>query len=567
MMHCSRVPLPLVAVALGSTACGAMRSEASGASVGKLRFRNQAIVWSVNDRRDVPETPTTNTFAQKLYFFDTFVHRRLTHAMEVHADEPARNINALGEVPNSTWFTNRVGRSELTTEQIARGPNTDDGPDLTAPIRITGTKIGGASVGLLSVDARGVKYLLKFDEPDVPEMETAADVIVARLLWALGYSVPEDQVINLRRDQLVLAETATVKDVFGNKKPMTVADLEDSLSRVHHTPDGTYRTLASKYLSGIPIGGTPQEGVREDDPNDLIPHQHLREMRAYYVFASWLQQTDVKEDNSLDMWVTDPEEPARHYVQHYLVDFGKSLGANAFIKKHPGDGHTEVPDFEFALLSTFSFGLWRRPYEGVALPGIRGVGMFDVEHYLPGAWKGHSPYLPFRFLDLQDGFWAAKTLIRLTPEQIRAAVEQGRFSDPRAVDYLTEILVARQRKAARYWFERVNPINNVELTDGGVCFEDLLLAYELTPGASATTRFDGRAFNYDGETLDWQQSRRPPSGSARVCLDGFPRGAGEERYTILNIELERAGKRFPAVEIHIADGPDGTSRVIGLNRH
>jgi hypothetical protein len=41
---------------------------------------------------------------------------------------------------------------------------------------------------------------------------------------------------------------------------------------------------------------------------------------------AWLDHVDVKQHNSLDMWVTDPEEATRHYVKHYYIDFGKSLG-------------------------------------------------------------------------------------------------------------------------------------------------------------------------------------------------------------------------------------------------
>ena len=34
----------------------------------------------------------------------------------------AGNVNALDEVPDSSWFTNRLGRRPMTTEEIARGP-------------------------------------------------------------------------------------------------------------------------------------------------------------------------------------------------------------------------------------------------------------------------------------------------------------------------------------------------------------------------------------------------------------------------------------------------------------
>ena len=48
------------------------------------------------------------------------------------APGPARNVNTLGEVPDSSWFTNRIGRRPMTIEEIVRGPNTGDGPDTSS---------------------------------------------------------------------------------------------------------------------------------------------------------------------------------------------------------------------------------------------------------------------------------------------------------------------------------------------------------------------------------------------------------------------------------------------------
>ena len=43
-------------------------------------------------------------------------------------DGPALNINTLGEVPDSSWFTNRIGVRAMSLEEIVRGPDTLDGP-------------------------------------------------------------------------------------------------------------------------------------------------------------------------------------------------------------------------------------------------------------------------------------------------------------------------------------------------------------------------------------------------------------------------------------------------------
>ena len=45
-----------------------------------------------------------------------------------------------------------------------------------------------------------------------------------------------------------------------------------------------------------------------------------------------------------------------------------------------------------------------------------------------------------------DAFWAARIVARFTDEMIRGVVEKAQYSDPRATDYMTEMLIARRDK-------------------------------------------------------------------------------------------------------------------------
>ena len=540
-------------------------------AVGKLRFKNRAPVWKVNDRKDVAKKPADHRFPEKLYFFDVVFFDRIDNYMAFDAPRRAMNTNSLGEVPDSTWFTNRIGVRDLTLDEIRIGPNEHEVPDFTDKLTITSSKVGGGSAGFIARDGRGDKYVIKFDEPHAPVTESATDVAVQRLLWACGYNVPENSIIYFKRDHLVLAEDATVKDVFGNERKMTEADLDKQLGRSYRHPDGRYRALASKYLSGIPIGGFPQEGVRKDDPNDIIPHQHRRDVRGLFIIFGWVQQTDAKEDNTLDMWVEG--EDGRHYVKHYLVDFGKSFGTSALIVKRPGDGHVENVDFEYIFLSLPAFGLWKRPYEDTFLPGLQGLGMFDATHFYPASWKSHAPYRPFDFVDRYDMYWAAKIIMRFTAAQIRAAVEQGKFEDPRAVDYLVETLVARQRKSARFAFGRVNPLDRFELLsplEGGgghrLCFDDLLSSYRLEPGIGAVTEYRAQSFDFAGKSLGWR-AKAAPGEQKSACVSGFQPSSSNGSYTIIRLDTSRAARELEPVEVHLATDPDtGSLRIIGINR-
>src|SRR5262249_19577018 len=156
-----------------------------------------------------------------------------------------------------------------------------------------------------------------------PEMETAADVIGQRLVWAAGWDTPHDYIVHFRREQLVLARDAKVKDLFGHKRPMTERDVEDVLAKVERNADGTYRGLASRWLDRVDLGGYAQEGVRPDDPNDRISHEERRDVRGERVFFSWIDHTDIKQDNTIDMYQL---AGGRHYVHHHLLDFGSAFG-------------------------------------------------------------------------------------------------------------------------------------------------------------------------------------------------------------------------------------------------
>jgi hypothetical protein len=535
--------------------------------VSAVRFANRPPVWRVDDRRDVPVKPQERQFAHLLYFADAFVIRKATDAMDLEAPVRAKNVNSVDEVPDSTWFVNRIGVRSISAAEMRRGPNTDDGP--VAPYTIKGTKVGGKSVGFIMKDSRGVKYVMKFDEKAFPVIETATDVVVQRLLWAIGYYVPEDSVFYFRREDLLLAADAAIKDVFGNSRPMTERDLAGKLALVSRNPDGRYRALASKFLPGVPIGGFSQRGTRPDDPNDTIAHEHRREVRALQAIYSWLQATDVKEDNTLDVWVADPEDHDHHYVIHYLVDFGKSMGANAMIPRFLPDGHLPRLDVVRSLAMLAGLGLVRQPWEGTEHPDIVGLGFFDHAHYEPAGFSPQQPYRPFRVADELDGFWGTKLVMRLTPELIRVAVEQGRYPDPRAVDYLTDTLVARQRRLGGYWFRRVNPLDRFRVTDRRLCFSDLLLAHGLaTPAEQAMTGWWARAFDYAGRPLGWQRRAVATAGRPGwACLSGVRLAPDEQGYTIVQINTQRGGASLAPVEVHLARAPGtGHPRIIGIER-
>src|SRR5205085_12364741 len=122
-------------------------------------------------------------------------------------------------------------------------------------------------------------------------------------------------------------------------------------------------------------------------------------------------------------------------------------------------GHAYRLDPGLAMRQLFSFGLVKREWDGLRQPPIRGIGLFDAEHYDPGSWRSNSPYWPLEDKDRFDAFWGAKLAMRFSREQLAAIIETAQYSDPRASQYMLDTLVARQRATARYWFDRVAPLD------------------------------------------------------------------------------------------------------------
>jgi hypothetical protein len=543
-------------------------SSAIGCASGplsSLRFQNRDPIADAEDRRPI-RRPASYAPGEFEHEFDVVVRTEATYALAVPGPIPAANTNALDEVPDSSWFQNRIGARDLTAAELLYGPGAG-GPDPSVPLRIRSAKVTGTVPGFIVEDASGARYILKFD-PDEPETESGAEVVVQRLLWAAGYNVPENHIVHLERSDLVLAADST-KEAGGEEHPLAEHEVDRLLAAAPRAPGGRgYRALASKYLAGKPVGGYPMAGTRSDDPNDRIAHEHRRDIRAQKVFFAWLGHTDVKVANTLDMWIESPKGSGWGHVEHYLLDFGKALGVWGLRASREVDGYAPHFDYGYALGSLLAFGAWRRPWEGIEPPGLRGVGRYDAEHFDPGVYSPANPFTPFFYADRFDGFWAAKIIARFRPEHIAAAVEAAEYSDPRARDYLVKTIVARQRATLRHWFTRVNPLDRFVVATGragiGVCATDLLLEHRL--GDPSQTRYAVTAYDWDGHVLGHARTA-PGASSGDVCVSSLKMGRTHAGYTMVVYETFRGDRRTSPVVVHLARHPaTGRLRVIGVER-
>jgi hypothetical protein len=104
--------------------------------------------------------------------------------------------------------------------------------------------------------------------------------------YALGYSVEDVYVLKVHPRNITISEKATIRDASGVRK-FTRQDLENVL-RVGAKDAQCRVYLSATRFDGEDVGHFQYHGTRTDDPNDRIPHEHRRELRAGRVFAAWV---------------------------------------------------------------------------------------------------------------------------------------------------------------------------------------------------------------------------------------------------------------------------------------
>lgn len=502
------------------------------------------MAWRADDRRNIAE-PEALPYDAVATTVDALLLRRLTRTLELRDLEPAHNTNALDEVPDSTWFTNRIGVRDVTPAEAALGPSAKGPP--TLPLKVTGSKPGGMNPGLVAEDAEGRRFVIKFDTKENPEMQTATNTIVNRIFWTLGYNVPNDTIFRFSRSDVSVGEGAEVTDAMGRKSPMAAKDIDKTLSSAPQYPDGTYRATASEFIEGIPKGGWTKEGTRDDDPNDRIPHEHRREVRGLRVFAAWLNHADMKQDNSLDAYV---QKDGKGFLKHYLLDFGEALGGHVAEAGHYETGYENFWDWEMQPLAAVSFGIWSRPWEDLTETRWPAIGSFSATSFEPDDWKEMSPYWPFAEADAADKYWAAKLTMRFTREMLRAIVATGQLQHEQAERYLTDVLYERRNIIGLRYLEAVTPLDHFSIDHEQLCAVDLSVYYGLVTAGLVEVLDENDEVVFD----------RLVGTDARFCVPIYP----DDAYRIYRMRIRRRHEEKPVLQVHFKGGD--RPRILGVIR-
>jgi hypothetical protein len=515
-------------------------------STSSIRFRYSDPIWKENDTIAIPIPQTTN-YKSFDELFSIILRRPVVDALDFSRIKPSQDVNSMDEVPVSSWFNHRLGYKIISPEELLRGPYKYGPPQ--PPLKITEGKFAGLTPGFIAIDSRGIKYLFKFDPPDFPGIETAAAFIVNRLFWGFGYNVPEDYLYYFSKEQVSV-------DPEGE---LTESDVDSILSRVAAPRNGNYRCTASRLIDGVIIGPFSAKGVRKDDPNDYIDHENRRVLRGLRVFGAFTNYTDLRIENTLDVYVGDN---GKGYVKHYLLDFGGSLGALSADENKLWEGSNHLFSFKEIAKNLLLAGLSVQEWEELKYTPWSSVGVFESEKYKPSQWKETFPFLPVQLSQAADNYWAAKILGNLTPDHLRALVEAANFPEEEAYEYVLNTLLKRQEKTLEYFLTQVSPLEMVSFSDSKMYLRDMTKVF-------LKDKFKNNSYKL--EYLDAKDNKVAESKTIRNEGNEFqieiPKAFIDKGDGYLHIEIKTIWDENSAsspVQFHIVTKNNNPPKLVGI---
>jgi len=476
----------------------------------------------------------------------------------------AMNVSTLGEVPDSSWFTNRLGVHDLSIEELVRGPAIHDGP--SGRLTVVSGKFSGITPGFSARDGRGDLYFIKLDPAEYPRLSTAADVIGSKFFYAFGYNVPTNYIHYIQPDELDISPQAEVVLTAERRRVrMQRVHLDNILSTAARLPDGRVRVVASLGIEGAPVGPFRFYGTRSDDANDIFPHQHRRELRGYFVLSALLNHDDSRSFNTLDTYVGEEGEG---HLKHYLLDFSSTLGSGSDTRRriapqNPRAGNEYIIEIKPAIATALTMGIWERPWMGIRYeyPLHPEAGRIEADFFEPSRWKPEYPNPAFERMLLDDAFWATKIVARLTDEAIRAILQTGRYEDPDTVEFLARIIGQRRDKIVDYYFSQVNPLDGFRIDNGTLRFDNL----GERAGLATAEAYEYEWFRFDNDTRELARIGGGETADTELSLPSSPDRAGAD-YLMVRLRTRASGvpNWHRAVDVYVRLG--AAPSVVGIER-
>ncbi len=482
------------------------------------------------------------------------------------------NVNSLDEVPDSAWFTNRLGVRPMSIDELRLNGCPKD--KLLDPESADGSwvidkgKTSGSTPGFMVTVAGKGKYLFKV-EAHGPERQVASTIVGEAIYYATGYNASCEQALWVRPSIFKLTPGLDArKGNFGELYAFDQAAV-DALFAKSTMRGGLLRVSASSWIPGYSLQQFQYEGRRSDDPNDVIPHEDRRELRGARLLAAWIGNVDCREGNSFDAWIADnasgaPDSSPGHVI-HYQMGRSAALGnvwtEDQFSRRF---GYSYILDWGDIATGFVTLGARVPIWETVQkAPGHEIFGYWNAADFDPARWKNEYPNPAFDRMTERDAAWMARILARFTPEMVRTLTEMAQLTSPSNTEYLESVLRARLQKILERYLTRVSPIADVRVESS-----DRLCGVDLAEWRGVRA---ADAFRYSARLVrgPWLAVDRRAGGQVCVTLphvasDGGLVDAALQRY--VRVRLEDGVATGPLI-VHLYDlGPKRGYVLAGLER-
>jgi len=315
-------------------------------------------------------------------------------------------------------------------------------------------------------------------------------MIGSRIFHALGYWVAEHHLIYFDRTQLVAHPEGEDIDAVGGTTPLKEEDIDLFLEKLPRDPTRGFRAVAISEPQGVQklLGPYKFDGTRTDDPNDVIVHEHRRDLRGLYAISAWLANNGINAVQTMDALV---EEKGVQFIRHAWADFSVLLGSGFEQVKNPRDGFEPLFDVGTTLKNLLGMGFHTPDWQKAQYPDIPSVGLFESKVFDPSTWvptvevAALANHLP------DDDYWAAKQILAFTDEDLKIVVKAAQYTDPRAEEWVAQRLIERRDKVVRYYLDRVLPLENFRIENGVLRFDDLAAQKGLRSPQNYSVQWSG----------------------------------------------------------------------------
>jgi hypothetical protein len=530
-------------------------------------FPDRPVAWSEHDDEDVPRMPETNDLQEEriTVTIRDSVANEADRILAAEGKVPAQDVNAMDEVPCSTWFCARNHLHPMTADEVARGPVFDP-PVL--PLTIVKGKDEGAATGFIAVDARGNKFMVKFDPAGHLGLVSSAESVGERVFHAAGYNVAGATVFDFARSDLKVSPKATFKLFKVEKRPITEERVTSQLGGIARRPDGRYHAVAIPWIKGQTMGSFDMLGRRPGDPNDRIPHEHRRSLRASWILFAWLSVLDSGPINTMDSYV---EAGGRHFVRHHILDLSCAFGSSTAYAQGPQDEGEYLIEIGRTLRALFTLGIYQRPFQTRAYreewkrldETYPSIGFYPAESFDPDTFRGDRRVPAHMRMTARDAYWGAKIVTAFTDEQLRAMVATAQLPGPDSA-YLEHAMAVRRDIIGRRYMRPIAAVENPTVSDALVCFDDLAVARGYASPSELRYLVDV-SDGYGRPITSFEQA----STGAHACVAAGGPG-GEYRVVSIRTRLadgKSAGQPGKASRVHLRwRAREGRFVVVGLER-